>query len=174
MASHDHDHSHDHHGHYHDHEALPPRALRRLPVLGDERPLTLVEAAHLAYGGRGASAAGIGELVLVRDAAGAEQAAVVLFVEGDELDVILDDRTLAHTPRECCRPLAPPHPLALTSLRADALRFSRIDELDRVRFRVGSRVEHGMLAEKCRHGAIVMRDDGSLQGVSFRDLNPGE
>jgi hypothetical protein len=130
-----------------------------------------MEAARATFGGRGRSARGVGEVVsFARD--DATVTAVVLFVEELERDLCEPDGTLTRRRADECAPAVDVTDPAIVQLAAEARAFALVDELERVRFRVGATVDHGMIAEKCRFGALVMRDDGSLEGVSFRDINP--
>jgi hypothetical protein len=164
-----------HDGHDHEHHDEAPRdegGRRRLRVLSEEQPMSLIEAARHAYGGRARSERGVGAKVRVRPSGGPDYPGVVLFVEGAARDVLLADGTLRRATAVECHALAEGEGSELDAVAEDAARFADLDELQRVSVRAGRGLDYGMIVEKCRYGALVMRDDGSLVGVSFRDINP--
>lgn len=141
---------------------------RKLPV---HTPPPTVEAARKRLGGRGSSEPGVGALVVVTTRYGVDKDGVVVFVRGDEVDVWIADDTVLRTTPTRVRPMTAAAPRHLAAVAADSRAFAALVEGRRVRFSDGNGATgEGMLAEKCRFGAIVARDDGSLVGVGFRRL----
>jgi hypothetical protein len=134
-----------------------------------------VEDVRKRMGGRESTEAGGGEVVTVRREGAPELVGVVVFVRGDELDVMTDESTVRRTQRARVSPGAGKDASAewTAALAADAKVFATLEEGQRVRY-LGEtgRLEEGMLVEKCRYGGIVMCADHSLMGVGFRKLWP--
>ena len=64
-------------------------------------------------------------------------------------------------------------PSALSTIAADAHVFARLAEGQPVRYADDSGgLLGGKLIEKCRYGALVVRDDGAVVAVGFRKLWP--
>ena len=64
-------------------------------------------------------------------------------------------------------------PTALAKIAADAHIFSRLAEGEQIRYADDSGgLLAGKLVEKCRYGALVVRDDGAVVAVGFRKLWP--
>ncbi len=131
-----------------------------------------LEAARKKLGGRGLTEALAGSVVEV-DARGARCAhgvGVVLFAQGDAVDVWIDDGIVQRTTRGSVRPFGGIVPDKLAELATDAKEFATLSEGIRVRFatRDGSAV--GGIVEKCRYGALVLRDDGKMFAIGFRKI----
>jgi hypothetical protein len=125
------------------------------------------QQARARLGGRGRSLAGAGKLVQVPGRSKTPEAGVVLFVDPDCVNVWLGDGRVLKTTR--AEPLNAPTPPNLSGIAAAAARFAALGEGQRVAFRADSGGEiSGTLQEKCRYGALVLRDDGRLLAVGFR------
>ena len=148
-----------------------PPALKKKPS---------VEAARTRLGGRmpdgGSPPAGVGIGCIVSAAApggGARKPGVVVFATAQEAHVLLDGARLRRmTPAELL-----PHdgdvPALLVKLAADARVFSLLSEGQPVRYADDAGgFRAGKLVEKCRYGALVLRDDGAIVAVGFRKLWP--
>ena len=149
---------------------------RSLPSLGTREVPSgppSIDDARLALGGRVSTAIPrVGALARFRDARGGEVEGVVVCDTTDELDVWIGEGRLQRLPaaRVTLVPLGADH--ALADVGADARVFVSLAEGRRVRFltRSGSSLE-GVLAEKCRYGALVSHE-GRVLAVSFRRLWP--
>ena len=127
---------------------------------------------RMRLGGRAASREGVGRFVYVSNGAH-RVAGVVLFVDESSCDVWLGDNVVR---RVAADDLAALEGIADPSLRAIAVDVEIFDSLAegiRVQFEptAGAR-EEGMLIEKCRFGALVLRADGAIVGVGFRRVRP--
>lgn len=150
---------------------------RHLPTLNDppetRETAPRLDAARRRLGGRGFSEAGAGAIVHFTNPTGVGQNGVVLFVLGDELDVLIGAGTVMRVHRERVRPASADHDLTLDALASDLSVFTRLNEGARVRFTdEANRLSEGVLLEKCRYGALVARDDGRIMAVGFRKLFP--
>jgi len=143
---------------------------RRLPV---KTPPPTVDATRRRLGGRATTEGGAGELVRVVTSVGVEKDAVVLFVHGNELDVWIGEDTVLRTQRSRTSPGHVASSPALRAVAADARVFGSLHEGQRVRYQHGDgSYEEGSLVEKCRFGALVLRDDATIVGVGFRRIWP--
>ena len=161
---------------------------RRLPV---QSPTPTVEVARKRLGGRAVSAPGMGELVVVTTRLGLAKPGVVLFSAQDVVDVWIADDTVLRTTSDRMAPLGEPASRELSAAADDARVFAALIEGQRVRYlqmRVrpadgepfagsgsdaqGAVFAHATLVEKCRWGALLLRDDGTLVGVGFRRVWP--
>ena len=100
---------------------------------------------------------------------------VVLFAREGSLDVWAGGGRVRKVPRERATTEAPEanpseETLEMHAVAADALAFHSLREGARVRFTTGGTMGEGTLVERCRFGALVLRDDGSVAGVGFRAL----
>jgi hypothetical protein len=163
--------------------SLPLFALGQVSLGLDQEQRPTVDAVRKRLGGRGATEPGAGELVLLTTAGGDELPGVILFTAGDEIDVWVDQRAaLSPVParagvvrrarRADAAPLRGPPPKELDAVAGDARLFGSLLEGQRIRFQTGDAFGEGVLAEKCRFGALVVRDDGTLLGVGFRRIWP--
>jgi hypothetical protein len=145
-----------------------------LPLLTPEPSLPTVDALRRKLGGRASTEPGAGALVTVPSASGMPVAGVVLFIQGDDLDVWIDHNTVRRTRRASTGPLAgegsPSRDLA--AVAADARVFGGLAEGQRVSYLDGERLAEGLLVEKCRFGAVIQRDDGKLVALGFRRVWP--
>jgi len=124
-------------------------------------------------GGVGQTEAGAGVVVRFLEEPGAGTLGVVVYCSGDELDVYLGDGWLRRTRRAAVAELEGDAPSSLSSIADDARVFSTLLPGQAVRFQSGDgELRSGVLLEKCRFGAIVVRDDKRLIGVGFRKLWP--
>jgi hypothetical protein len=124
-------------------------------------------------GGVGQTEAGAGVVVRFVEDPGAGTLGVVVFRLGDELDVYLGEGWLRRTRSGAVEELEGEAPSSLASIAADARVFSTLIPGQAVRFQSGDgELRSGVLLEKCRFGAIVVRDDKRLVGVGFRKLWP--
>ncbi|MCC6554647.1 MAG: hypothetical protein IT372_16840 [Polyangiaceae bacterium] len=156
------------------------RALA-IPTKIEQKPT--IDAVRKRLGGRASTEAGAGELVTLVTPGGEHQG-VILCVRGDDLDVWIDQAAaLAAGPRAGVvrrarrADVAPPRPSASTALdavAAGARVFADLLEGQRVRFQAEEGPGDGTLVEKCRFGALVLRDDGAVVGVGFRRIWPAE
>lgn len=131
-----------------------------------------VDRVRQRLGGRAATAAGAGQIVQIADGPiGA--LGVVVFRSGSTVDVLIGQGTVRRTRSEHIAPIDDTDDAggALRALAKDVRSFAALVEGDRVHFadpRDGT--AEGTLVEKCRYGALVLRDDQSLVGVGFRQI----
>ena len=125
------------------------------------------DEARAALGGRLSTEPGAGVLVVVSMRRGADATGVVVCVSGTSRDVWLGEGRFVRTTAERVRLLASEEP-DLLAVAADAKRFASLREGERVQAidRSGNAHE-GMLSEKCRYGALVVRGE-TVIAVSFR------
>jgi hypothetical protein len=146
-----------------------------LPLFGDllEKPAkapTLANA-RKRLGGKANRSTQTGAVVrLIDEAKGAGSVGIVLHADEGELDVLLGAQLLRKTKLELTLP-ADPHAVDAVLL-ADVRVFAALEEGDRVRFSDASGAAEGVLVEKCRYGALVAKDDGTILAVGFRKLWP--
>ena len=139
-------------------------AAQQAPTAGDVRK---------RLGGIGQTEAGAGAIVRFVEQPGAGTLGVVVFQKGDEVDVYLGDGWLRRTQKAAVEELEGEAPSSLAPIAADARVFSTLAPGQSVRFQSGDgELRTGVLLEKCRFGAIVVRDDQRLVGVGFRKLWP--
>ena len=126
-----------------------------------------IESARDALGGRLATERGAGEIVTVSMKRGGDAHGVVVCVSGNGRDVWIGEgrfvRTSAERVTKAHRSTA-----ELDAVASDARRFAALREGEPVRAtkRDGTTVD-GILAEKCRYGALVV-DGVAVLAVSFR------
>jgi hypothetical protein len=167
-----------------------PDDTRLQATLGNDRR---VDEVRRRMGGRASSDPGVGQLVRLRLS---DEYGVVLFRTGEQLDVWLGGGKVQRTGQAAVEPLRPstepadPHssdsagrrtagparPAQLPELlgvAADVRVFASLNEGARVRYSATSdSMEEGTLVEKCRYGALILRDDNTLMGVGFRRIWP--
>ena len=104
---------------------------------------------------------------------GHRRAAVVVYAGPSEVHVLLDGVRLRRLPPAEIAPHEGPVEDALQRLAADARLFGQLADGQSVRYAddSGSLID-GKLVEKCRWGALVLRDDGAVVAVGFRKLWP--
>jgi hypothetical protein len=147
---------------------------RKLPVTASNPSL---DAVRKRLGGRAATDRGAGELVRVDLGDAGEHVGVVLFAQGETLDVWLALGSPTGVVRRTSRGRAAPHdgppPEDLAAVADDARVFGALREGERVRYEPSpGRFGEGTLVEKCRFGGVLVRDDGVLVGVGFRRVWP--
>ena len=143
---------------------------RRLPL---KSPTPSVDATRRRLGGRAATGPGAGDLVLVTTALGLLKQGVVLFADGDRLDVWIAQDTVLCTTRERTAPLRSISAGELGAVAADARVFASLREGQRVQYlHAQADLADATLVEKCRYGALLLRDDGTVVGVGFRRVWP--
>jgi hypothetical protein len=140
-----------------------------LPIADAPRSPT-VDAARKRLGGRGESDPGAGDLV----AFDGDRLGVVLFARGDDLEVWIDDGLVRRVRRGETRAADAVVSKQLASIADAARAFADLAEGTRVRFRDEVRTEGGTLVEKCRFGALIEREDGSIVAVGFRRVSAAE
>lgn len=104
---------------------------------------------------------------------GTAHVAVVVFANADEVHILIDGTKLRRVPPAAIDEHEGATPSALSKIAADAQIFSRLSEGERVRYAddAGGLLA-GKLVEKCRYGALVVREDGAVVAVGFRKLWP--
>lgn len=165
--------------------SLPLFNLARTPVLDpsttDQKPT--VDAVRKRLGGRGSTEADAGDLVTLTTPGGGKLQGVIVFASGDNLDVWIDQDTASRTApprvgvvrrahRAHVAPLRVAPSRDLDAMANDARVFGALLEGQRILFQTDEGVGEGTLVEKCRFGALVQRDDGTLVGVGFRRIWP--
>jgi hypothetical protein len=147
-----------------------------------ERKKPSIDAARARLGGRVTAAdvpvqrftPGVAVTFAVgRSAAARRMPGVVVFASVAEIHVLLDGIRLRRL-----RPIdlelhVGELDIELEKLAADARLFGQLDEGQSVRYAndAGDLVS-GKVVEKCRWGALVLRDDGAIVAVGFRKLWP--
>jgi len=114
-----------------------------------------------------------GTIVKVVATGGAEHVAVVVFANADEVHILVDGTKLRRVRPAAVDAHEGATPSSLSKIAADAHVFSRLAEGQQVRYaddRGG--LLAGKLVEKCRYGALVVREDGAVVAVGFRKLWP--
>ena len=142
-----------------------------LPLaVGEPAQRPTVDTVRKRLGGRASTEPGAGELVCFRDERGFERAGVVLFVQGEELDVWLTGDLVRRVRRGEAKPADGVLPEGLHAVARDAQAFASLREGQRVRYQHPGGLDEGALVEKCRFGALVERGDRTVLGVGFRRL----
>ena len=130
-----------------------------------------VDVVRRRLGGRASTEPGAGELVGVAGEQGAERAGVVLFVQGEDLDVWLEGGVVRRT-RRSKTVKAKGAGDALLSIARAARIFAELAEGQRVHYPHQRGGGVGALVDKCRFGALALAADGTVLGVGFRRLWP--
>ena len=109
--------------------------------------------------------------VLANDAT--KHVAVVVFANSTEIHVLIDGTRLRRVPPAAVELSDEGTPSALAKIAADAHIFAGLAEGQPVRYAddIGGLLS-GKLVEKCRYGALIVRDDGAVVAVGFRKLWP--
>lgn len=128
-----------------------------------------VDVVRRRLGGRASTEPGAGEIVAVASEQGAARTGVVLFVQGEDLDVWLEGGVVRRTRRSKTVEAKGAGDDLLSIARAARI-FAGLAEGQRVHYQHQSGVGEGVLVEKCRFGALVERGDGTVLGVGFRRL----
>jgi hypothetical protein len=175
---------------------LDPGSALATPSPG-EKPT--VDAVRRRLGGRATTEAGAGELVTLTTREGGELRGVILFARGEDVDVWIErggsppparlpwvlgaappgapatsprSGVVHRTRRADVAPLRAPASKDLDAVAGDARAFAGLREGERIRFQTEGGLAEGLLIEKCRFGALVQRDDGTVVGVGFRRVWP--
>ena len=135
--------------------------------------LPAVDAVRKQLGGR-ASTEHAGSVVAVRVSDGGVLPAVVLFSAGDERHVFTGNGQVRRTRASQLERHGGEVPAPLRRVAADATVFATLSEGDRVRYADPlDGVATGTLVEKCRYGALVLREaDETVLGVGFSRVWP--
>ena len=132
-----------------------------------------MDAARKRLGGRASTGPGAGDLVQVRTRVGLAKQGVVLFADGGEVDVWIAHETVLRTTRDRVTPLQEVVSRDVAAVASDARVFGSLGEGQRVRYlHAQADFADATLVEKCRYGALLLRDDGTLVGVGFRRVWP--
>ena len=116
---------------------------------------------------------GPGTIVQVLANDGSKHVAVVVFANSTEVHVLIDGTKLRRVPPDAVELNEGATPSSLSKIAADAHVFARLGEGQPVRYADDSGgLLGGKLVEKCRYGALVVRDDGAVVAVGFRKLWP--
>lgn len=145
-----------------------------LPLTLDARSKPTADAIRRRLGGRASTEAGAGEIVRVTTDGGAERVGVVLFTRGEDLDVWTDHGVVRRARRDHVEAATRDTAVSkdLGAVASDARIFGGLAEGQRVRYQHDAGLSEGVLVEKCRFGALLLRDDGVLLGVGFRRIWP--
>lgn len=137
--------------------------------LGDRPTL---ESARRRLGGAGETDATAGAVVRYLGAGDAATVGVVVYAAGDEVDVWLEGDRVRRTTRAWVEPAVADSPVQRV-VAGDARVFAALSAGSRVRVAgVGAASAEAVVVEKCRYGALVARDDGTIMAVGFRKLVP--
>jgi hypothetical protein len=147
----------------------PAKAVKK-PSLDDARNRLGGRTADEEPGPAGISP---GTIVMVAANDGEKHVAVVVFANATEIHVLIDGTKLRRVPPEVVELHGGEPPNELARIAADAQVFGRLSEGLAVRYAddMGGLLG-GKLVEKCRYGALVVRDDGAVVAVGFRKLWP--
>jgi hypothetical protein len=116
---------------------------------------------------------GPGRIVTVVATGGVEHVAVVVFANADEVHILVDGTKLRRVPPTAVGVHEGAAPSTMTKIADDAHVFSTLSEGQKVRYADDSGgLLAGKLVEKCRYGALVVREDGAVVAVGFRKLWP--
>lgn len=137
-----------------------------------------IEAARARLGGRiterdAPPGLAPGVIVSYLETQGRRLPGVVIFASTAEVHVLLDSiRLRRFKPNELAAHEGELE-IQLEKIAGDARLFGRLVEGEAVRYAdEGGVLIDGRVAEKCRWGALVVRDDGSVVAVGFRKLWP--
>lgn len=159
--------------------ADPAEVRKQEPLLKEVKKKPSIDAARSRLGGRpgdeAAPPAGFAPGVVVTFAitSGRRMPGAIVFASRSEVHVLLDGVRL--------RRLSPRDVIVhdgevsaeLEKIASDARLFGMLVEGQPVRYADDSgRLVDGKVVEKCRWGALVLRDDGSVVAVGFRKLWP--
>ena len=135
-----------------------------------------IDAARARLGGRtkdaGPASVAPGTIVRVKSS---DAIGVVVYASAREAHVLLGGSRLRRLGAEDMESMPsdaePPEELA--AVAADARVFWLLAESQEVRYADATgALRGGKLVEKCRYGALVLRDDGAIVAVGFRKLWP--
>jgi hypothetical protein len=156
-----------------------PAEVRQNEPAREAKKKPSIDAARARLGGRPideeAPPAGFapGVVVTFAIASGRRMPGVIVFASRSEVHVLLDGIRLRRLP---------PHDVALhdgdvavelEKIAGDARLFGLLVEGQSVRYADDSgQLVDGKVVEKCRWGALILRDDGAVVAVGFRKLWP--
>jgi hypothetical protein len=153
---------------------MPQRPQRSLPLFRDvpDLPKTpRVDEVRKRLGGRVSTGARVGEVVgIVAD--GEALAGVILAHANERVDVWVGAGTVRRVHEDATSAFAGDVPTMLRAVASDITIFASLAEGQRVMASLDGELVEVTLAEKCRYGALVVRDDDVLMGVGFRMLAP--
>ena len=144
-----------------------------LPLTSQPASKPTVDAVRQRLGGRQLTAPGAGELVTVEMPNEARKPGVVVFATDEQFDLWLGEGVVRRFSRSQTAPFLDEPSDELKVVASDVRLFASLREGDRVR--CGSkdgRLDEGKLLEKCRYGALILRDDGVIVGAGFQRLWP--
>lgn len=99
--------------------------------------------------------------------------AVVVYASGTEIHALVDGVRLLRVKPETMEAFEGDAPIELARIAADAHVFHTLAEGQPVRYADDTNsLLTGKLVEKCRYGALIVRDDGTVVAVGFRKLWP--
>lgn len=144
-------------------------------VLDSVAPPT-VDSMRKRLGGRVAATSGafrVGSIVTVRTSAGGSRSGVVLCAAPTSVDVFLERGIVKRTePASVTLHVGAP-PADLAQVAAQASVFATLFEGQPVHIERGQGTNtRGVLREKCRYGALVEAEGGTMLGVGFQRLWP--
>jgi hypothetical protein len=114
-----------------------------------------------------------GRIVKVFANDGEAHVVVVVFANAEEVHILIDGKRLRRVPPADVHAHDGETPSALAKIAADAHVFNHLAEGQPVRYSDDSgELLAGKLVEKCRYGALVVREDGAMVAVGFRKLWP--
>jgi hypothetical protein len=150
------------------------RRQRSLPVFRElpELPKTpKVDEVRRRLGGRIGTGPRVGEVVHLT--VGDDHVpGVILADSGERCDVWVGSGTVRRVQTEAARGFQGEVPSAIRAIASDITIFASLAEGQRVVATLDGEHVEVTLAEKCRYGALVVRDDDVLMGVGFRMLTP--
>jgi hypothetical protein len=130
-----------------------------------------VDEVRRRLGGRVESGPRVGEVVRIT-AGGEELSGVILAAAGERVDVWVGQGTVRRVHADAAFRLRGDVPSELRTIASDVTVFASLAEGQRVMASLDGELVEVTLAEKCRYGALVVRDDDVLMGVGFRMLAP--
>ncbi|MBS2013543.1 MAG: hypothetical protein JST00_11680 [Deltaproteobacteria bacterium] len=114
-----------------------------------------------------------GRVVRIRSTGGTTRLAVVVYASANEIHALVDGVKLLRVKPETMELFEGDAPIELARIAADAHVFHALVEGQPVRYADDTNtLLTGKLVEKCRYGALIVRDDGTVVAVGFRKLWP--
>jgi hypothetical protein len=99
--------------------------------------------------------------------------AVIVHASATEIHALVDGVRLLRVKPETMEPFEGDAPIEIARIAADARVFHTLVEGQPVRYADDTNsLLAGKLVEKCRYGALIVRDDGTVVAVGFRKLWP--
>ncbi|MBX3191492.1 MAG: hypothetical protein KF819_31140 [Labilithrix sp.] len=115
-----------------------------------------------------------GRVVALTTTSGAQIVAVVVHATATEAHVLVDGVRLRRVAPSALTLHDGDPPEDLAKIAVDARVFGTLSEGQPVRYADDAgALLGGKLVEKCRYGALIVRDDGAVIAVGFRKLWPG-